>query len=169
MDGKIDLYCDGGLIGANPSRLGGTWACVIVTHGVGHEVFSGIVTPADAGMGTISNNYTELEAAVQALERAPAGWTGVIHTDSNVTRCRLIAKKPKMKGIPGHLQERLRKAKARVGAFTVVLLDGHPTPLQLMHGKGKRGNPVSAWNVKCDAECTRLANQFKSRLAAVPA
>lgn len=162
----MNVYCDGGLIGANPSPNGGTWCFVVVDDDVQVAMQSGIVTPAEAGLPAITNNYTELLAAVNALEMMDDGWTGTLFTDSNVTRLRLISSKPKMAGIPPALQQRLRDAKRRVGAFKVALLDGHPTRQQLASGIGKRGGPVSKWNVLCDEECTRLANEFKARRAA---
>lgn len=166
----LDLYADGGVIGRNPSPWGGTFAALLVdpfaNDGAGGilTLTSGIVTPADAGSGiaAITNNYTELLAAVRALDLAPSGWRGTLYTDSWVTLCRIVRPRAGFAGIPDALQAELRAVKARAGRFDVILLDGHPTLAQLAAGVGKRGNPVSKWNVECDRECGRLAAEWKA-------
>lgn len=166
-------YCDGGVISSNPSRIGGTYAAVFVSKS-GEQIssVSGTVTPAQAGLPAITNNYTELLAAVVAMELLPANWTGTLYTDSNVTRLRIVNAKPSMAGIPTDLQERLAHAKSRIGGawspgqdrngatggMCVVLLKGHPTKADLAAGEGARGEgkqslPVSKWNVLCDKLC----------------
>jgi len=169
-------YCDGGVIGSNPSSLGGTWAVVLLdAAGEPYVTASGVVTPEQiAGRPLITNNYTELLAAVEAMERLPEAWTGTLHTDSNVTRCLIVNKRPSMAGIPEDLQRRLAAAKSRLGgAWTpgedrrgatggicVVLLNGHPTKAELAAGIGKRGLPTSKWNVLCDKMCGDEAKRF---------
>lgn len=155
------VFVDGGVLRVNPSPYGGTWAAITIDESgteIGRE--SGLVTPADIGMATVSNNVTELLAAVEALERLPPGWAGVLHTDSHVTRCRLVGRDPSMNGVPLQLARRMAEAKARAGRFTVVLLDGHPTKAQLASGIGKRGNACSKWNVECDRMCGKLAAEY---------
>lgn len=158
------LYCDGGVIGRNPSPHGGTWAFYYLIGGNDDDPTflkqSSLVTPDMAGLPMITNNYTELLAAVCGMEVLPGGWDGTIYTDSHVTLCRLVNPGAGMKGIPDDLQARLAACKARLGDFRCVLLDGHPTTAQLAAGKGKRGNPVSKWNVLCDKECTRIAKEY---------
>lgn len=156
----VHLYCDGGVQGPNPSTRGGTWCYCHVNPAIDARVAwkAGIVRPADIGLPTITNNLTELLAAIEALESVSEGWAGILHTDSNVTRIRLEHDKAKMNGIPLALQERLLRARRRVGAFTVVLLGGHPTKADLKAGRRKRdGMLVSAHNAFCDQECSRLA------------
>lgn len=162
-------FADGGVIAKNPSEHGGTWACLFLEEGQNAveedvKVYSGIVTPGQAGLRAISNNYTELLACVEALERLPDEWAGTLFTDSHCTRCRLVNAAPSMSGIPEDLQSRLWTARGRMGSFKVILLDGHPTKAQLASGIGKRGNPCSRWNVVCDKECGRLALEFLSKL-----
>lgn len=163
----LSVYADGGVITKNPSTYGGTWACIMVTQ-IGDadqfELHSGLVTPAQIGLPTVSNNYTELLACVESMERLPDRWDGVLHTDSNVTRIRLVYPRAKLNGIPNGLRERLADQRKRLGSFTVVLLSGHPTREQLRTGIGKHNLPVSRWNVECDKECNRLANTFRSQL-----
>jgi hypothetical protein len=173
-------YCDGGVISSNPSRIGGTYAAVFVSKsGEQMSSVSGTVTPAQAGLPAITNNYTELLAAVVAMELLPANWTGTLYTDSNVTRLRIVNAKPSMTGIPNDLQERLAHAKSRIGGawspgqdrngatggMCVVLLKGHPTKADLAAGEGARGEgkqslPVSKWNVLCDKLCGEEAAKF---------
>lgn len=174
----IAVYADGGVININPSPHGGTWACIFVDLATGPApggtiilTASGIVTPNDIGLPTVSNNLTELLACVEAMERLPDGWGGVIHTDSYVTLCRLANANPSFSGIPDHLRTRTWTARRRLGRFSVALLDGHPTRAQLAAGIGKRGNKVSAWNVACDKECGRLAAEWRAahpEAAAIP-
>lgn len=148
-----EVYCDGGVIGCNPSELGGTWSFVVP----GCPIVSGVVTPREAGLPKITNNYTELLAAVQALENMPAGWAGTIYTDSQITLFRIRNQKPKFNGIPQDLQQRVWAARKRLGNYQVVLVGGHPTQNDLALGQDSRGLPVSKWNVECDKECTRLS------------
>ena len=57
----IALYTDGGVIGQNPSPIGGTWAwCMVGADGTRTRHAYGSVTPADLGTPTVSNNgYSE--------------------------------------------------------------------------------------------------------------
>ena len=57
----IALYTDGGVIGQNPSPIGGTWAwCMVSEGGERTRHAYGYVTPADLGTPTVSNNgYSE--------------------------------------------------------------------------------------------------------------
>jgi len=169
LEGDYAAYCDGGVIGPNPSVRGGTWAFVLVDaltteDGCHHQ--SGVVTPAEAGVDEVTNNLTELLAAVQALEAVHDGWKGTLYTDSHVTRCRLVNKKPGMNGIPPALEARMWEQRERLGPLRVVLLDGHPTRAQLASGVGKRGNPCSKWNKKCDDLCRERAFHYDAERAA---
>jgi hypothetical protein len=167
---NFDIYADGGVIGVNPSAEGGTWAYLHLNpEGTEPTLrMSGVCVPELEGMPTISNNYTELYAAVAALEAAPDGWEGRLHTDSHVTRCRLVNVRPGMAGIPDELRDRLfaQRARFKLTPDRVVLLDGHPTRAQLESGVGKRGNPVSRWNVACDEACNRAARDYRASAAA---
>lgn len=153
------LYADGGVIGTNPSTLGGTWAYVLVDDdGQSLDEQSGIVTAAGAGVGAVTNNYTEFLALVLGMEALPEGWRGTIFSDSMISLGRLF-RGWKMTGIPAPLVKRGGIALQRLDLVNVrhVLLDGHPTRAQLRAGVGKRGNPVSVWNVRCDTLCSAQA------------
>lgn len=162
------VFVDGGVIKRNPSTYGGTWAYVFVDENdqeIGRR--SGYVTPQEIGLPTITNNLTELLAAVNAMLHLPEDFAGTIHTDSFVTLCRITARNPKMNGIPDHLQDRMWVARKRLvnfGKHMVVQVDGHPTKDQLFKGKGKRGNPVSKFNVLCDDLCGMEARKFLKSL-----
>lgn len=161
------LYTDGGVIRKNPSEIGGTWAwCQVADTGERFEQRSGVVTPAQIGMPWVSNNYTELLAAVEGLEQLPEGWCGVLYTDSFVTLTRISpeTKKPKWKNIPDNLRLRAEAAKARAGWFKVVLLGGHPNKTELASGRRKDGLPVSQWNVWCDKACGEEARKYLEQL-----
>ena len=157
----LNLFTDGGVIGANPSSIGGTWSyCLVDATGERTECDSGIITPAQAGLPAITNNLTELLAIVKGREALPYAWTGTIHSDSWASLQRVFHH-AKLANVPPWLVTRLQTLQ-RDGWFSGChwqLLDGHPTKAQLAAGVGKRGGPVSAHNVWADQECTRLARQ----------
>lgn len=157
----LDLYTDGGVIGVNPSTIGGTWAwCLVDATGQRVCEYSGVITPVDAQMPAITNNLTELYAIVRGREALPYAWSGTVYSDSWVSLQRVFLA-AKLKNVPPWLIERLQKLQ-RDGWFSDCswqLLDGHPTKAQLAAGVGKRGAPVSIHNVFCDAECQRRARE----------
>lgn len=157
------VYTDGGVIRKNPSPHGGTWAwCAIDAAGVLLRDDSGLVTPADVGLPAVSNNLTELLAAVKAMAGLPDLWEGTIYTDSFVTLCRITTGK-KFAGIPAGLVETCRFHRGRL-RHKAALLGGHPNRAELAAGVRKDGTPVSQWNVRCDKECGRLAAAFMEQL-----
>ncbi len=166
MNVIASLYCDGGVIERNPSPFGGTWAwCMVGEDGsrIGHG--SGICVRED-NAPAITNNLTELIAAVVGMELLPEGWAGRIYTDSIVTLYRIERREPgrpkaKMAGIPLWLVDRLEVARAKLGAYEVHLLGGHPSRAELATGrKAKSGLPCSIHNVLCDKLCAEESARF---------
>lgn len=158
------VYADGGVCGPNPSRIGGTWAWVWADgRGEAIREESGLVEPCDLGLDTVTNNVTELYAALRLIESLPGGWAGTLHTDSEVTLHRLTHSHS-FKGVPDWM--RLRVLKAREGRrWTVTLLAGHPTRAELARGYRERnGLPVSRHNVRCDQLCTRTWRECQMRM-----
>lgn len=154
-----DVFCDGGVIARNPSTIGGTWAFVLLDQ-EGEKILtaSGRITPAEAGMLAITNNYTELLAAVKVLQRLPDGWSGTLHTDSMITLYRLTKKKPGMKNIPADLSKMLWEERKRLRMqFAVTLVKGHPNKDDIFRGYSKNGVMASQWNVLCDKLCKEEA------------
>jgi ribonuclease HI len=173
LGGQDGLFTDGGIRGCNPSPLGGSWCWVLVAGGLPVREASGFVTPADVGLPTVTNNVTELLAAIRALEAAPDGWSGTLYTDSKITLYRVDQRrkgqKPaRMAGVPAWMRDALQTAKSRLGAYRVSLLGGHPTAHELNRGCREDGLPVSMWNVHCDRVCRRLAEEGLSK-STVPA
>lgn len=171
MSDQDGLFTDGGIRGRNPSPLGGSWCWILVASGLPVREESGFVTPADVGLPTVTNNVTELIAALHALEGMPPGWCGTLYTDSQITLYRVEQrakgrKAARMAGVPSWIQERLQRAKARLGAYRVSLLGGHPTAHELNRGCRADGLPVSLWNVHCDRVCRRLAEEGLSKSTA---
>jgi hypothetical protein len=78
MGDAIALYADGGVIGANPSTIGGVWAWCQVADGRRGQCASGVITPTGAGLPAITNNLTELYAILEARESLPYAWSGAI-------------------------------------------------------------------------------------------
>lgn len=164
IEGVTEAFADGGCIGPNPSRHGGTWAFRLLRGSEVAEERSGVVTAREAALPAVSNNYTELLACLNALSCLPEGWAGTLYSDSWCTVCRLVNERPGFAGIPTSMVRRVWFERERLGRFKVVLLDGHPTVAQLAVGVGKRGNPVSEHNVACDEVCTALSLTFLARV-----
>lgn len=164
----VAFYADGGVIGPNPSIIGGTW-CWCLADATGRRIcdYSGVIRACDAQVPAVTNNLTELLALVNGLEALPHGWRGTVHSDSWVSLQRVF-RAAKLNNVPTWLADRLQELQrsGHLATMTYVLLDGHPTKAQLAAGVGKRGHPVSIHNVFCDAECTRRAQQFRARVAA---
>lgn len=157
----LDLYADGGVIGPNPSAMGGTWAFILVCRETQKAQVgeSGVILPTNIGVDQVTNNHSEYFALLKGLESLPDGWSGHVYSDSNVSLGRLF-KGWATNNLPDAIVERGKAAISRLGDIEWTLLDGHPTKKQLKEGTGKRGNPVSKWNVLCDKECNRLAKRF---------
>jgi ribonuclease HI len=158
----IAVYADGGVIGLNPSAIGGTWAwCQVGEDGERLKCASGIIRPSpELGLFVITNNVTEFAALARALRALPDGWSGQVYSDSRITLGRFF-EGWKLEGIPVGWGDHIQYLRKRLGVLEWTLLDGHPTKAQLAAGIGKRGNPVSAHNAWCDKECNRLAKGEK--------
>lgn len=175
-----DIYVDGGLLGSDLKDIGcpdgGTFACVFLAGETEILRLSGIVLPGDKP--GVTNNASELVAAQVGLSMAPYGWSGTLHTDSICTIRRLgwflDVYHTKDKKTPP-LRERLKLQREvdklskstsnkiitdllhdmkRMDRFKMRHLDGHPSPIELEMGLGKRGNPVSIHNKTCDEMAT---------------
>lgn len=159
----VALYADGGVIGSNPSSIGGTWAwCLVDAAGQRICEYSGVIRACDAGVPAVTNNLTELLALVNGLDALPSGWQGTVYSDSWVSLQRVFLA-AKLNNVPPWLIDRLQalQKSRKLAEMSYVLLDGHPTKAQLAAGVGKRGHPVSIHNVFCDAECQRRARQYR--------
>jgi ribonuclease HI len=155
------LYADGGVVGANPSMIAGTFAFRLIRDDGDPIGFSKIVTPAEMG-GPVTNNQTEMMALLEGLKRLPDYFTGTIFSDSAVTLGRVFDGW-KWKNIPTWMHKIYKQERARLyywDQITHVLLDGHPTKAQLIAGVGKRGHLVSEHNVWCDQACKQAGELF---------
>jgi ribonuclease HI len=165
------VYADGGVIGRNPSPVGGTYAwCHVDECGERVATGSGLVLPdphfpRDLVSGVedvfacpapITNNQTEFLALLRGLMALPEGWSGTVHSDSKITLGRFFWEW-KITQIPHEWIRWGSEVRQRLGKCEPVLLDGHPTRAQLTAGVGKRGQPVSEHNVWCDTQCGRVA------------
>jgi ribonuclease HI len=170
------VFADGGCILGNPSEHGGTWAYLHVDGPLNRKVEgrSGIVTNARFG-APVTNNAMEFLAVLKALEALPDGWSGVVASDSQCTLTRWQGSKRDFKGIPWEWSDRMQAVLARLGELTWRQLAGHPTKLDLERGRKIKlvdgivveGLPVSEWQAACDAQCTRLARQFREQYGIV--
>lgn len=156
----IEIYCDGGTIGPNPSSKGGTWAYVVVEDGT-ELCCSGHVVPSQFNLPWVSNNVSELYATLMGLEEVGAVGECSIHTDNYCTYCRL-KKRRSWKGVPDWMITRVKKACSRVKKLRVVLVAGHPEPHDLARGY-KGYLPCSRYNVMCDEMCNRESRSFAVR------
>lgn len=153
----VAVYCDGGVVGKNPSDLGGTYAWCWVDKG-GNRVLesSGVCHFGEP----VTNNVSELVAMLDCLQNLPSGWSGKVYSDSLITIGRVFYGW-KANGVPKCLLDGLERGTERLGKLTPILLDGHPTKKELAANRGHRGHPVSIHNVWCDKECNRLADHVK--------
>lgn len=167
-DVTAEIFADGGVVAVNPSPTGGMWAYVLVDAAgrrIGEQ--AGTLTPDEAGLPAITNNVTELLAAVRAMQAVPDGWAGVLWTDSRLTMMRVRRDDPekKLKGVPGWLKRELTAARARLGEYRVELLGGHPTRIELANGRRRDGKPVSVHNVYVDRLCVEQGRLLARRRA----
>jgi ribonuclease HI len=158
------LFADGGVISKNPSSIGGTWAFRIISKDVVVCERSGVITPLQADLPTITNNLTEMLALVRGLQTLclTPKWTGVIYSDSQITLGRVF-EGWKWTGIPAWLHKEYQSARSGLLCWDEiqhVLLSGHPTKAQLEAGTGSGGRPVSIHNVWCDKACGEEAKKF---------
>lgn len=155
----IELYADGGVVGANPSEAGGMWAFRLVVDGAVVREQAKAATPAELGLETISNNVTELLAVVCGLQAIADGRTVHVYSDSQITLIRVFQNGAR-KGVPDWLSQLLDAQRERFDTGRLILdgytlLGGHPTRAELASGRRADGKPVSEHNVWCDQACTR--------------
>jgi ribonuclease HI len=169
----MKLFTDGGLVGRNPSSVGGVWAyCIVDDKDEAVTLASGFV-PAPQGR-EITNNHMEMIAAVKGFEALlgllphPADWTGEFWSDSQVTIMRLF-QGAKWNNVPANVRNR---AETMIEAFGLgknpnikpILCAGHPTKKELAAGiKNKEGKdyPVSVFNKYCDDACRKESKAHK--------
>jgi hypothetical protein len=139
----------------------------------------------------IGNNTSEFVAMLRGLELMPKGWSGYIYSDSKNTLGRFfpefytakaelqedetllldIDKVVAVKGnfklnkIPLDLVERMRTVVSGLGPYSAMLLDGHPSERHIAFGYGKRTQPVSVWNKRCDKLATGRFEYYVSWMA----
>lgn len=153
-----EVYTDGGIIGKNPSAIGGTWAVVFVRSGELHGERSGVILPSDIGMETVENNIAETIAIMLALECLPIGWSGTLFGDNlnSIRRARDLKIKD---AVPKFVKDRLLAVRQTVEP-TFVLLGGHPTIAEAEAGIRADGKRVSKWNVRADKLCCLAAAEY---------
>lgn len=159
------LYVDGGVIAANPSLIGGTYAWCQVVDDMRTVEGMGVISPSQAQMPAVSNNLTEMLALVKGLESLPEDWKGEVFSDSQITLGRAFTGW-KWTHIPTwlHLRySRVREYLVYFDRFEYTLLAGHPTKVQLAAGVGRHGYPVSVHNVWCDDACRRAGEYLLTK------
>lgn len=160
----IELFTDGGVCGPNPSVIGGTWAWVLV-DGDTDEIMdhdSGFISPEDFDVPAITNNLSELFAALRGVEALPVGFNGRLYTDSIITLYRFTDGNG-FNGVPPWLKERVLTARKNAKwQYDAILVGGHPTRHELRLGRRRDGKKVSKWNVWVDKKCKKLADKWKA-------
>lgn len=156
-----EIFADGGVVGKNPSPLGGTWCFLWVSRSGGRLYTEhGLVTPLGAGLPAITNNYTELLAVLKAIQSVPPEWSGTVWTDSMVTFHRFTSSPfGSFKGIPLPLVREVFRLRRECG-FQMRHLKGHPSEEELRAGVSRDGLPVSRHNVWCDRACGRVGRSL---------
>lgn len=167
METKVlSVYADGGVIRVNPSPIGGTWAYVHVEDG--NQIIRkayGVMAPSSGIGGCVTNNVSELFALCRAILAIPTGTQAHIYSDSQCSLLRVF-KSAKMNQVPDWLVLLRHEAAEHLQCLDGVqwtLLDGHPTKAQLLAGVGKRGGPVSWWNVWADSVCQQEAQSYLAK------
>ena len=168
LDLNNGLFVDGGLVGRNPSPIGGCFAWCFVDGGKIVKTRTGRVFPT-ATSPVITNNQTEMVAMLQGILELPDSYEGSIFSDSMITIGR-VSMNWAWQNID---KEQVRQFDAlRVirdfKKMRFVLLDGHPTRAELQAGIGKKGHPVSYFNVLCDRECQKISKEWKREMSSVP-
>jgi len=162
------LFVDGGLIGSNPSKIGGTWAYRLLSKGEIVKENSGMITLKESEMYRISNNLTEMLALINGLNILPFDWRGTVFSDSKITLGRVfVGWHWSDDELPAWMKNRLENQKARLvhwGQIHCGLLDGHPTKAHLASGFGKRGHHVSEHNLAVDKMCRKAASDYVASL-----
>lgn len=161
-----ELYCDGGVIGRNPSLYGGTWAFRRLRDGLIVSEQSACISLLDAQVPAVTNNLTEMLALVRGLQSLPPTWIGVVYSDSLITLGRAF-QGWKWKNIPPWLHQEYQQARGCLVNWKQirwVLLQGHPTKAELAAGIGSRGYPVSEHNVWCDKACGNRAAEYMAQI-----
>lgn len=170
----IQVFADGGMVGGNPSDLGGTYAYRVRfrlpkwTEWVLYKSANALVV-ADGGQ--VTNNITEMIAVLEgveaALEITELPDRLQIYSDSWLTLQRLFLG-ASTTNLPTPVYMRmigirhvLKAMGKRVG---YALLDGHPTRQHLADGVGKNGGPVHYLQHECDVACREIARQFKGAI-----
>jgi ribonuclease HI len=160
----VRVYTDGGLAGRNPSPIAGTWAwCWVGEIDERVKWASGVVLPCELGVREVTNNQTELVAAVLSLEALPEhGQRVEWYTDSLVTLIRLTNGQ-KWQNISKAWKDRALAVRCRIGR--AVLLAGHPSEADLRAGWHKKKRlPVSTHNRFCDKQCQKEAKRAMREL-----
>jgi ribonuclease HI len=155
----LKLFTDGGCSRKNPSPYGISWAYVAVDENdtiIKQE--SGAITTESCGKYKASNNLAEMIAAVKALEYAAQnnGDSVILYSDSELTLNRIFKDYSK-DGLPNNVVSRLGTAVAKINKLSGILVGGHPSKKELKAGIGKKGLPVSKYNVLCDKLCKEEA------------
>lgn len=169
----VAVFCDGGVVGANPSTIAGTWAwCAVDDTDFQVSFGSGFIPAKDVPGSSISNNQTEWYAAMRALAGMAPAWSGELVSDSQITLNRLAHlyqhrnHQPSFLTVPVNLDWRWYRAVydsfRTLGSVTFRHVKGHPTRVDLGRGHtlddaGERKYDVSRHQVWCDIECTRQA------------
>ncbi len=167
------LCTDGGLLSANPSDLGGSWAFVrverdeMISHGAGW------VRASEMPEGTVSSNQMEFLAVLRAFQSLSDGEIVVVISDSDVTLSRWTGDgRFGYAGIPDEWRRGMEWEIRRCGGLFWHQIAGHPSTARpskvdgltdLERGRkikkdGSAGLPVSKWNIEADRLCTEQAN-----------
>jgi ribonuclease HI len=139
------LYADGGVIGHNPSKIGGTWAFVIVDEkGKVLHKDAGVYVPEEMGTSTVTNNQTELVAILLGMQWANARRIKIktVFSDSQITLGRMF-QGWSLKNIPD---------------WMIDLKDS--LSVRGVRGQFIKGHNGDKFNEMCDRMCEQQANEY---------
>jgi len=172
----VAIYGDGGVLGANPSPVGGVWAfCLVGADGRRLYEAAGHITSDEAkslGLQWTSNNFAEVMALLLAFEAMSGDATLRVFSDSrNAISAHQRAGDPdpwKPPYLPQPIWGRMVAARDRLGPMKFTLLKGHPTKQDLARGQRPDGKPVSEHNVWCDKAATAAGRAYLASIGQLP-
>ena len=172
----VAIYGDGGVLGANPSPVGGVWAfCLVGADGRRLYEAAGHITSDEAkslGLQWTSNNFAEVMALLLAFETMPAAGMLRVFSDSrNAISAHQRAGDPdpwRPPYLPQPIWDRMVAARERLGPMKFTMLKGHPTKQDLARGQRPDGKPVSEHNVFCDKAATAAGRAYLASIGQLP-
>lgn len=164
----LKVFVDGGLLGRNPSPIGGTYGIVYIQiDDTVISELSGVIDAETLGYnGFVSNNVSELYAlCLGILKITPVHGLEVhFYSDSEITLGRVFCGDA-LNNVPDWLKEMTRNARLHLRKLNLkgyTLLAGHSSIADCAAGWNKAKNlPASKWNTHVDRMCNQARAKYE--------